>query len=782
LLLDLGLKGILLLVVAWGLVLTMSRQPAAARHLVWSLAMCGLVVLPFLHWVTPTWRVPILPAAPKAQTLPRSAVGWSPQPVPQRTDAVRGTESAPTVLPNASPMPVALAAAASAPEAELPAIAGRATSAATSNYHPARKGLVMAWALIAGVLLLPRAIGLVLIRGLLRSGQTTATPDWTALVESVSRELGIRRRVRICQSACVGIPMTSGWLRPMLLLPQAADDWPEARRRNVLLHELAHVKRWDNLSRAAAQWACALYWPNPLVWLAARRMHQECERACDDVVLNTGIKPSDYAGELLQIAAHAGFRRYVGCAAIGMASKPAIEGRLREILDPRRNRRTLSRRLIWIGAVLTISSALPIADLRLEGKADGVEDNSGQVVNSAKTQIAESEVKFCPPLSLSPPLNPAQWQPGYKLAVYQFNGDLFAPASERAPIVNPKNAGSVALDSLLSTLLASGRVVDAHGDPVRDASVILCTPDRPAMIQNGRLVGDAQNNPLKSDPARCFANTARFQGGTELFIVAPKTTNVVLVHDCGFAWFPAAELDSHSSIALVPWGRIEGRLLLGSQPGSGRIVRLYPSERRNFYYQCVNYSDSAVTNPDGSFVLDRVPPGWAELGYEVGINSRQVTLTDRTAIKIEGGKTTRVRLGGGGRTVSGKFIPGNALQNGVDYDGGDLRILGRVFPDLGQPLAYSDACLQDPDYRCFAFPLAADGSFRIDDVAPGRYWLAVRLAAPPQNGGPAELIGPFPFTWVVDVPKPSGDNDQTPVELGLLKLDLVRQISPPITK
>ena len=837
-LLDVGLKGFLLLVVTWGLVPAMRRQPAGARHLLWSLTMGGLLVLPFLDVVAPAWRLPILPA-PHVQTPPRSVVKVSPMPVPQPTDAVRGSESAPAVLSSANALsrPLDVAAVTSAPKRKISSFSTPPTAASALDHHRVRNGLVIAWAVIAGVLLLPRAIGLALVRALLRSGQTTAMPDWTALVESVARELGIRRRVRLCQSTRVGIPMTSGWLRPMLLLPKTAGDWPEARRRTVLLHELAHVKRWDYLSQAAAQWACALYWPNPLVWLAACRMHQECERACDDVVLNTGIRPSDYAGQLLQIAARAGFRRYVGCAAIGMASKPAIEGRLRVILDASRNRRTLSRRLVWVGALLMIGFALPLAGLKLEGRTDGVVDNSGQAVNSAKTEIPKSEKVFStlppgipfptkqaffsldtrppgadynlpvratelvrpapedfqsPTLSLSAPFNTihdltllvpigrGQWQPGYRLAVHNFSGDLFAPEPERAPVVGPKTTPGVPPDSILSTLLASGRVVDAHGDPVRDASFILGTPERPAMIQNGRLVPDTRNDAVKSDPARCFAKTARFQGGTDVFIVAPKTTNVVVVHDKGFAWLPAAELDPDSTIALVPWGRIEGRLLLDSQPGSRRIIRLYPSPRRNFYYQCVNYSDSAVTGADGSFVLERVPPGWVELGYEVGINSRQVTLTDRTAVKVEGGKTTRVLLGGGGRTVAGKFVSGNALQNGVDYDGGDLRVLGRVFPDLGRPFAYTDACLQNPEYRCFAFRIAADGSFRIEDVTPGRYWLAARLAAPPQNGGQGELIGPFPFTWVIDVPKPSGDNDQTPIELGLLKLDLVRQIYPPI--
>ena len=89
----------------------------------------------------------------------------------------------------------------------------------------------------------------------------------------------------------------------MLLVPAEAEAWPDERRRLVLLHELAHVRRWDWLTQLVAHVACAMYWFNPLVWLAARQMRIERERACDDLVLASGAKASDYAQELLALAA-----------------------------------------------------------------------------------------------------------------------------------------------------------------------------------------------------------------------------------------------------------------------------------------------------------------------------------------------------------------------------------------------------------------------------------------------------------------------------------------------
>lgn len=84
------------------------------------------------------------------------------------------------------------------------------------------------------------------------------------------------------RSAAVRQLVWGAW-RTKLLLPAEARNWP-ADRRWVVLHELAHVKRHDCQAKLIARLAWAVYWFNPLCWMAFKRVQREAETACDDLI------------------------------------------------------------------------------------------------------------------------------------------------------------------------------------------------------------------------------------------------------------------------------------------------------------------------------------------------------------------------------------------------------------------------------------------------------------------------------------------------------------------
>jgi len=148
-------------------------------------------------------------------------------------------------------------------------------------------------------------------------------------------------------------------MRPVLLLPTTGDAWPESARYAALMHELAHIERRDAASTLIARLACALYWFNPLVWVAAERIRSLQKRACDDAVLRAGAMPSDYAQFLLNVAAHASGVTRLSRATIGMTHGSSLHARIVAILDPQATRSPPQRvRLVATCASLFVLTIL----------------------------------------------------------------------------------------------------------------------------------------------------------------------------------------------------------------------------------------------------------------------------------------------------------------------------------------------------------------------------------------------------------------------------------------
>ncbi len=174
----------------------------------------------------------------------------------------------------------------------------------------------------------------------------------------LAAQLGVRRRVAVRISDRIAVPVTAGWIRPVILLPSECDGWAGSRRRMVLIHELSHVARGDVLWQIAAKLACVIYWPHPMVWFAARRMRVEREAACDDAVLRDVERPSEYASLLLDVAASLADRPIgMSTAAIAMACGRSVEERIRWIVQPGRCRLPIGRRTArWfsVAAILLV--------------------------------------------------------------------------------------------------------------------------------------------------------------------------------------------------------------------------------------------------------------------------------------------------------------------------------------------------------------------------------------------------------------------------------------------
>ena len=332
--LDALLKSFVVLAFAGGLCLAWRRAAAATRHLIWFLGIAGLVLLPLLPFVVPTTSRPLWTVS--SGHSPGNEIALS----LEIGAAKRATTISETTL--AEPAPVQSSAG-----------NGRQLFHAQVSRNWLSLGLG-AWALGALMVLLYPVLGRIQLLRMEINSEAPATSEWAALLTETSQMLNLRRRVVLLQSRASVMPLTWGWLRPRVLLPAEAGEWPIERRRIVLLHELAHVKRRDCLTHSITRVVCALYWFNPLAWVAARQMRIERERACDDLVLNGGCKASDYAGHLVEIAT--AFRRVPQGAGIAMARSSNLEQRVRAIVDSSRDRRLRPAGLV--GVIISIAAVV----------------------------------------------------------------------------------------------------------------------------------------------------------------------------------------------------------------------------------------------------------------------------------------------------------------------------------------------------------------------------------------------------------------------------------------
>jgi beta-lactamase regulating signal transducer with metallopeptidase domain len=143
-----------------------------------------------------------------------------------------------------------------------------------------------------------------------------------------------------------------------------------------------------------------MWWYQPLLWHASRRMRVEREFACDDLVLQTGTPACDYADELLAVASKAVLNPRPSPVSVSMAGRSTVEHRIRSILNPNTNRRALGRSgtalVILVGTMLLITATVltptfsVTADDSKTAKANSTERPTSSAEESSTEAVATS--------------------------------------------------------------------------------------------------------------------------------------------------------------------------------------------------------------------------------------------------------------------------------------------------------------------------------------------------------------------------------------------------------
>jgi beta-lactamase regulating signal transducer with metallopeptidase domain len=665
-LLDLALKSAAVMLIAWAVAVLLGRASAAWRHLVWCLSVVSLLLLPALSLALPAWRV-----------------GWMPQWSAEPT-MVAATESSGVAHENwdepfsVQPLPPIVALPASTVEqVSAPNSGGAAAVQSPSAPRDSFPWLPIAWALGGLLSLVPLAVGLVQLAALYSGSRVIDDPRWLVLLGELRRQLAVRRGVQLRQSDAAAVPLTWGALWPVLLVPATASTWPDERRRLALLHELAHIRRCDWLTQLVAHFACGVYWFNPLVWLAAGRMRVERERACDDLVLAAGAKASDYAQELLLLAAGLSDSSFSTLAAVPMARRGALEDRVRGIVDNRRSRAALTMAAICLGAAIAAATIAPVAMLRaapakppqpaaeeqksddptaakkpavekaaqrdptpeeIEDRASGIRISvlnstgdrgipefrviagvsSGSVTSEFEKRTGRSVINWQPHTCRIGKEGDYVWPlaQAYDEMALRVEADGYQPQVFTG-VKKSKGVQHIVFQ-LAEDKGAAGRVLTPDGKPAADATVALALPHQSIAWEAGKLRG--ADDPLPEKPGDRwqrprFAKTD--SNGAFRLPTEFEPAAVLVVHESGVLEVAYDAWQKSPELTLQRWGGILGQILWQDKLGADEDISLTVYRDEYGYPGMIASYARARSDKDGKFAFDRVLPGLVQISRPV---------------------------------------------------------------------------------------------------------------------------------------------------------------------
>lgn len=312
-------------------------------------------------------------------------------------------------------------------------------------------GLVGLWAVGALVLLVRGLAGALALHAVRRRSRAHGF-DAERLAHWAARA-GLAGGWALRLSAETETPLSWGIFRPIVMLPEQCVEWEAEQLDAAMLHELAHLRRRDGLAQAVALLGCALYWPHPLVWREAKTLRADAEAAADDMVILSGVKPSDYAELLLQVARDAMRRPSFAGLELSMAARPGLALRIQSILTPNQSRSGVTKMQIFKTASLGAGAALLLALARPSIAADAP---PAPLPPPAPAAIAPSATKAGTPA----PVTENALPPVTQNALPRPSGHHRSVRAEtsRHPAAAPDGAG----DAITATV--AKRLADAHLD------------------------------------------------------------------------------------------------------------------------------------------------------------------------------------------------------------------------------------------------------------------------------------------------------------------------------
>lgn len=219
---------------------------------------------------------------------------------------------------------------------------------------------------------------------------------WIEKLNALRRQLQIVKHVSLHVSERIKVPVTAGFIKPIILLPVAmvARLSPE-QVESILLHELAHIKRLDYLWNILQKVIESILFFNPFVWLIVKEIHKEREYCCDEIVVSKTSDPLTYAKALLQLEVQIKYNELT-MAANGAEKYPLLD-RIKRISGMKNPDPSPKTGLIVLATILCVGMSLAVALPQDKTDVIYVEDRkpisvTKQLISRTETQTVSTKI------------------------------------------------------------------------------------------------------------------------------------------------------------------------------------------------------------------------------------------------------------------------------------------------------------------------------------------------------------------------------------------------------
>lgn len=236
--------------------------------------------------------------------------------------------------------------------------------------------------------------------------------EWQAL-KHAQESLGMKGEVGLVISSGKIEPTVCRVWKPVIMLPESiAEHLNDVELKAIMVHELVHIQRRDNLIGNLQMAICALVWFHPLVWFISRKLYDEREQACDERVLEICALPEAYAASILKVVRFSYGWKVAGLTGAGSGTN--LRRRIENIMSTDSMKRNATGPRLVVGTLLGLTLVLMVvagmysradsASVAVGARAVESNDLVKPASSADRTRAAQKKGKPPqPPQELQPP-------------------------------------------------------------------------------------------------------------------------------------------------------------------------------------------------------------------------------------------------------------------------------------------------------------------------------------------------------------------------------------------